>query len=316
MMRVIVTGGSGLIGRALTDNLAADGHEVIILSRSPGHVGGLPANARAVGWDTRSADGWGHLADGADAIVNLAGASIAGDSFFPARWTPERRHRIRQSRLEAGAAVVEAVEQANVKPRVVIQSSAIGHYGTSEDKTFTEDSPPGDDFLAQLTVEWEESTAAIEAYGVRRPVIRSGMVLSPEGGALPRVLLPYRLFVGGPFGNGQQWWSWIHLEDEARAIRFLLEEDAADGPYNLTAPEPVRNDTFGRVLGKVLGRPHLLPIPAFAMRALFGEVATVVVDGQRVLPERLQALGFDFHYPTLEQALRDLLQTEKMGTTG
>lgn len=313
-MRVIITGGSGLIGRALTDNLTAGEHEVIILSRSPGRVSGLPANARAVGWDTRSADGWGHLADGADAVVNLAGASIAGDSFFPARWTPEKRHQIRQSRLEAGQAIVEAVEQANNKPRVVIQSSAIGHYGTDETKTFTEDSPPGDDFLARLTVEWEASTAAVEEQGVRRPIIRTGMVLSPDEGALPRVLLPYRLFAGGPFGSGQQWWSWIHLEDEVRAIRFLLETEEANGPFNLTAPNPVRNDTFGKILGKVLSRPHLLPIPAFAMRTLFGEVATVVVDGQRVLPERLQALGFDFRYPTLEPALRELLQQEAQAT--
>ena len=310
-MRVIITGGSGLIGRALTNNLAADGHEVIVLSRSPGRVGGLPANARAVGWDTRSADGWGHLADGADAIVNLAAASIAGDSFFPARWTPERQHLIRQSRLEAGKAVVDAVEQASDKPRKVIQASAIGYYGTDEEATFTEESPAGDDFLADVCVEWEASTAPVEEYGVRRAVIRTGLVLDPDEGTLPRVLLPYRLFAGGPFGNGQQWWSWIHREDEARAIRFLLETEDADGPFNLTAPEPVRNDTFGKTLGQVLGRPHLLPVPAFAMRSLFGEVATVVVNGQRVIPERLQALGFQFHYPTLEPALRDLLQQEE-----
>lgn len=307
-MRVIVTGGSGLIGRALTRNLAADNHEVIVLTRSPGRVSGLPENARAVGWDTRSADGWGHLASGAGAIVNLAGASIAGESFFPARWTPERRHRIRQSRLEAGQAVTEAIVQAREKPQVVIQSSAIGYYGTAKEETFTEESPPGDDFLADLSVEWEASTAAVESEGVRRAIIRSGMVLSPRGGALPRVLLPYRLFIGGPFGNGQQWWSWIHLEDEARAIRFLIEEEQASGPFNLAAPNPVRNDTFGKTLAEVLGRPHLLPVPGFAMRAAFGDVATVVLDGQQVLPERLQALGFTFRFPRLEPALQDLLQ--------
>lgn len=311
-MRVIITGGSGMIGRILTKNLAADGHEVIILSRSPGRVNGLPENARAVGWDTRTADGWGHLADGADAIVNLAGASIAGTGFLPDRWTPEKRHEIRQSRLEAGRGVVDAVEQAAKKPGVVIQASAVGYYGTDEEATFTEDSPPGNDFLADVCVEWEASTAPVEEHGVRRAIIRTaGMVLSPDEGALPRVMLPYRLFVGGPFGNGQQWWSWIHPVDEARAIRFLLDTEEASGPFNLTAPNPVRNDTFGKTLGKVLNRPHLLPVPAFAMRALLGEVANVVVNGQRVIPERLQALGFQFRYPTLERALTDLLQEAK-----
>lgn len=307
-MRVIITGGTGLIGSALVENLAADGHDVIVLTRSPGRVQQLPANARPVGWDARSGDGWAELADGADAIVNLAGESIGGEGFLPDRWTAEKKHRIRQSRLEAGRAVVDAVDRAAVKPRVVIQSSATGYYGTHEGGNITESYPPGDDFLADVSAEWEASTAPVEAQEVRRVLVRTGLVLSAEGGTLPRLLLPYRLFVGGPFGAGRQWWPWIHIADEVHAIRFLLEHEDASGPFNLVAPNPVQNDTFGAALASVLGRPHLVPVPGFALRALLGEVATVVLDGQRAVPERLQELGFDFHFPTLEAALRDLLQ--------
>ncbi|MFW5942136.1 MAG: TIGR01777 family oxidoreductase [Chloroflexota bacterium] len=306
-MRVILTGGSGLIGRALTDLLIGDGHEVIILSRSPGRLTDLPQGVRAVGWDSRSADGWGHLADGATAIVNLAAENLAGDGFFPSRWTPERKRRIRQSRLDAGRAVVQAVEQVENKPEVLVQASAIGYYGTHKDKVISEEHPAGDDFLARLCVEWEESTAAVEEMGVRRAIARTGLVLSAEDGSLPRVLLPYKLFVGGPFGDGQQWWSWIHLQDEARAIRFLIDTEAARGPFNLTTPNPLTNDQFGRTLARVLGRPHYFPVPGFLMRALFGEVSMVVLEGQRVIPQRLQEMGFEFSYKQLQPALQDVL---------
>lgn len=309
-MRVIITGGTGLIGSALTHNLAGDGHEVIVLSRSPGSVRGLPNSARAVGWDTRTADGWAELADGATAIVNLAGESLAGEGRFPTRWTPERRQRIRQSRLEAGRAVVDAAQRAENKPAVVIQASAVGYYGPRGDEILTEEAPAGDDFLARVCVDWEASTAPVEEHGVRRAIIRTGLVLSSQSGALPRLLFRYNLLGGGPFGSGKQWWSWIHLLDEARAIRFLIENDAARGPFNLTAPNPARNDDFGKTLARVIKRPHYLPLPAFVMRALFGEVATVVVDGQRALPEKLQELGFAFRYPTLEPALRHVLEND------
>ena len=309
-MRVIITGGTGLIGTALTHNLAGDGHEVIVLSRSPGSVRGLPDGARAIGWDTRTADGWAELADGAAAIVNLAGESLAGEGRFPVRWTPERRQRIRQSRREAGRAVVDAVERAANKPAVVIQASAVGYYGPRGDEPLTEETPAGDDFLANVCVDWEASTAPVEEHGVRRAIIRSGLVLSSQSGALPRLLFRYNLLGGGPFGSGQQWWSWIHLLDEARAIRFLIENDGAHGPFNLTTPNPARNNDFGKTLARVIRRPHYLPLPAFVMRALFGEVATVVVDGQRALPQKLQELGFDFRFPELEPALRHVRDNE------
>lgn len=310
-MRVIITGGTGLIGRALSADLAADGHEVIVLTRSPGRAQGLPANVRAVGWDAASADGWGELADGATAIVNLAGESIGGDSFIPDRWTAEKKRRIRQSRLDAGRAVVEAVKKATVKPQVVVQISGVDYYGAHESGRFTESAPPGDSFLASVVVDWEASTAPVEEYGVRRPVLRSGVVLSTRRGMLPRVLFPYRLFVGGPLGSGRQWWSWIHLDDQVGAIRFAIEKAEAHGPINVAAPESVQNSAFGKTVARVLGRPHYFPVPGFALRAALGEVAILVLEGRHVVPERLQQMGFEFRFPTLEAALSDLLERHR-----
>jgi uncharacterized protein (TIGR01777 family) len=301
-MRIIIPGGSGLIGRALTADLTAVGYEVVILSRSPEKVKGLPGGARAEGWDGQSAAGWGHLADGAGAIVNLAGESLAAG-----RWTSERKRRILESRVKPGQAVVEAVEAAQNKPGVVIQSSAVGFYGPRGDEEIAETAAPGTDFLANLCREWEASTAPIGGMGVRLVVIRTGLVLSLEGGALPRILLPFKLFVGGPVGSGRQWWPWIHIADVVPAILFLIETETAPGPYNLTAPNPLTNTQFSRVVGRVLGRPALMPVPAFALQLLFGEMSTVLLDGQRVMPYALREAGFTFRFPDAESALQDLL---------
>lgn len=308
-MRVVITGGTGLIGRALSANLASDGHEVIVLSRSPERATHLPDGVRAEGWDARTAEGWGHLADGADAIVNLAGASMAGEGFFPTRWTDQRQRVISDSRIHTGRAVIAAVEQAAQKPRVVVQSSAVGYYGLDREGILTEEAEPGDDWGARFTAEvWEPSTAPIEEMGVRSVVARSGIVLSTEDGALPRLLLPFRLFVGGPMGSGDQWYSWIHLQDEARALRFLIETDEASGAFNLTAPHPTTNGELAKLIGRVMGRPSFIPVPGFAMRLAFGEVADVVLKGQRAVPRRLLDLGFEFRFPDAESALRDLLK--------
>jgi uncharacterized protein (TIGR01777 family) len=308
-MRVIITGGTGLVGRALSAGLGSDGHEVIVLSRSPDQATRLPASVRVERWDARTSDGWAHLADGADAIVNLAGANLAGAGFFPSRWTDERKQRIRDSRINAGRAVVQAVEQASRKPRVVIQASGLGYYGFHGDEELTEEAPAGNDFLARLAArDWEPATAAVEAMGVRRAVVRSGVILSAQEGALLRLILPVRLFVGGPMGSGKQWMSWIHLEDEARAIRFLIENDQASGPFNLAAPNPVTNAAFMRALGHVLHRPSFLPLPGFALRLAFGEVSDVVLEGQRVVPRRLLDLGFQFHFSDVEAALHDVIE--------
>ena len=306
-MRVLITGGTGLIGRALSANLAADGYEVILLSRSPERATHLPDGVQAERWDAHTAEGWGHLADGATAIINLAGTSLAGDGFFPTRWTDERRRVIRDSRLNSSRAVVEAVAQAEQKPRVVLQSSAVGYYGFGEE-VLSEKDGPGVDWAARFTAEeWEPSTAPVEEIGVRRVVVRSGIVLSTEGGAFPRLLLPFRLFAGGPMGSGKQWYSWIHLQDQARALRMLIETEEARGAFNLTAPNAVTNGELAKLIGRVMGRPAFLPVPGFAMRLAFGEVADVVLKGQQAMPERLLDLGFEFRFPTAEAALQDLL---------
>ncbi len=306
-MRLIVTGGTGLIGRALVASLASDGHEVIVLSRNPGRKFDFPSGVTVQGWDAKTTHGWGHLVEGIDAVVNLAGESLAGEGFFPRRWTAARRKRIRDSRLNAGEAIAQAVEAAAHKPEVIVQAAAIGYYGPRGDEALTEEDSPAQDFLAQLCVDWEHSTARVEEMGVRRAVIRSGLVLSMDGGAFPRMLLPYKLFAGGPFGHGRQVNSWIHMADEVAAIRFLIEYKEARGAFNLTAPSPVSNRAFGKTLGKVIRRPSYMPVPGFAMKLMFGEVSTVVLDGQRVLPKGLQGLGFTFQFPELEGALRDLL---------
>ncbi|MGD8625295.1 MAG: TIGR01777 family oxidoreductase [Anaerolineae bacterium] len=307
-MRIIITGGTGLIGTALALDLVAEGHEVIALSRTPETRNGLPGEVRLAGWDARSAEGWGHLADGADAIVNLAGANLAGGGFLPSRWTDERKRILRDSRVNAGRAVVDAVRQAERKPGVVVQASGAGYYGFRDDGPLTEDAGPGDDFLARLAADaWEPSTAAVEEMGVRRVITRSGAVLDAGEGALPRMVLPFRLFVGGPMGRGDQWLPWIHLQDEVAAIKFLIEQEEASGPYNLAAPQSSTNAQFGRALARVLDRPYWLPLPGFAMRLAFGEVSDVLLEGQRLSPRRIQELGFAFRFPDAESALRDLL---------
>lgn len=306
-MHVIVTGGTGLIGSALVRSLAQDGHRVTVLSRSPGrHQNGFGENVQVVGWDARTAEGWGSLADGADAIVNLAGSGISDG-----RWTEARKRTITESRINAGRAVMQAIQEASRKPNVLIQASAVGYYGPGGDRIITEDSSPGNDFLACLCFEWESSTAGARQLGVRRPVLRTGIVLSSKGGALPKMRLPFQFFIGGPLGSGKQYFPWIHIDDEVRAIRYLLEYEEADGPYNLAAPNPPTNAEFSRALGKAMGRPALMPVPGFALKLLFGEMSTVLLDGQRAVPQRLQSAGFDFAHVDAVAALQDILRHNK-----
>jgi len=307
----MITGGTGLIGRALAESLAADRHDVIVLSRSPGKSS-LPAGVRAERWDGRTASGWGSLADSADAIVNLAGESIGGENMvalMTKRWTPERKQLIRSSRVNAGTAVQQAIEAAKQKPGVLIQASAVGYYGVRGDTEITEDTPAGGDALARICLDWEATTANVEEMGVRRAVIRTaGVVMSTQGGALPFMLLPFKLFVGGPLGSGKQWFSWVHIQDQVRAIRFLMDHSNASGAFNVCAPNPLTNADLSRVIGQVMRRPSFMPTPAFAMRLLLGEKATLVLDGQRQMPKRLQQMGFQFRFTDVELALRDLLK--------
>ena len=298
-MKVLIPGGSGLIGRALTKNLLAEGHEVVILSRVSQMK--IPAGARLVQWDARTPEGWVDELNGADAVVNLAGATLDH------RWTESYKKLAWDSRENAGKAVSAAVAEVTQKPRVLIQSSAVGYYGPRDDQPVTEDTPPADDFLAKICVAWEASTQPVEEQGVRRAVIRTGVVLSMEGGALPKLAMAMKLFAGGPLGSGKQVMSWIHIDDEVKAIRALIDDDTASGAFNLTAPTPHTNRDLIKTLGKVMKRPAFMPAPAFAIKLVFGEMSTVVLDGQRVLPKRLEELGFAFDYPELEAALRDIL---------
>jgi hypothetical protein len=308
-MRIIITGGTGLIGRELAASLAADKHEVILLSRDPQRATGLPAGARAEQWDGRSAAGWGPLADGADAIVNLAGESIAGANPLAGRWTAARKKVILESRVQAGQAVVAAVRAARRKPGVLIQSSAVGYYGPCGDEEVTEEHAGGTDFLAQVCTAWESSTTEVETLGVRRVVARTGLPISRKGGFMAPLLLLFNLFAGGPLGNGRQWWPWLHMADEIGAIRFLIQNSNARGAFNLCSPNPVRMTDFARTLGRVLGRPAFMPAPAFALRLALGELAdALLLAGQRQVPRRLEQIGYKFQFPQLESALRSALE--------
>ena len=302
---VLITGGTGLLGQVLAASLTDDGHQVIVLSRNPARTTGLADGVRVEHWDAHTAQGWGHLVNDVDAIINLAGENIAAG-----RWTAKRRRRIIESRLNAGQAVVQAVESAAHKPRVVIQASGIGYYGSCGNEEMAEGAPAGKDFLAQLAIDWEASTAQVESWGVRRAIIRTGVVLSSRGGALPRMLLPFRLFIGGRLGSGQQWLPWIHMADEVGAIRLLIDNESARGPFNLSSLNPLTNTDFGRIVGKQLRRPSFMPVPSFVLRFLFGEMATLLLYGQRTVPQRLMQLGFTFRFPNVDSALQDILKKD------
>lgn len=302
-MQILITGGTGLIGKPLCAALVADGHRVIVLTRNPAKVNGLPPTVQLERWDGQSSTGWGHLMEETDAVINLAGEGIADQ-----RWSAERKQSILQSRVLAGKALTSAIQQAARKPQVLLQASAVGYYGVHRDEIITEEAPPGNDFLAKVCFEWEGSTASVGKLGIRRPILRTGVVLSNAGGAFPKIMLPFRLFAGGSLGSGKQWLPWIHIEDQVRAIQFLLAHDTATGPFNLAAPYPVTNQEFSQLIGKVMRRPAFMPAPAFALRAVLGEMATMVLDGQRVIPQRLQELGFTFRFSMAQAALEDLLK--------
>jgi uncharacterized protein (TIGR01777 family) len=305
---VIVAGGSGFIGRSLCRALLSSGYRVTVLTRgaakppSAEPQGGLP---EYVTWDARTDSYWGHLADGAHALVNLAGEGIA-----EGRWTSERKRLILESRVHAGEAMLAAVTKASVKPRVFLQGSAVGYYGDTGDEAVDESSPPGTGFLTEVCLKWEASTRAVEDMGVRRVVVRTGLVLGRGGGVLQKMLAPFKLFVGGAFGDGSQGFPWIHMEDEVGAMVFLLENAAASGPYNLTAPESVSNLDFCRHLGQAMSRPCGLSVPSAALKlAMGGEMANeLLLTGCRAFPKRLVELGFEFRHPRLGEALKEIMQ--------
>lgn len=297
MSTYLLGGASGFIGKALAESLAAAGHQVVRLTRGSGD--GIRWNPERGDVD---ASALGRLAP--DIVINLAGEPIAH------RWTDERRRRIRDSRVNGTRALCAALAAVPAKPRVFVGGSAIGYYGSDRgDEILTEESAPGDDFLARVTHEWEGATRAASDAGIRVAHLRTGIVAGRGGGALARMLPPFQAGAGGPLGDGRQWMSWISLTDTARAIRFIAERDGAAGPFNLVAPQPVRNAEFARTLGDVLHRPSFVPAPAFALAIMFGEMAKhTVLASQRVEPKKLAGAGFEFRHPRLDAALRDELR--------
>lgn len=292
-MKIIVAGGTGFLGHALVERLRRDGDDVHVLSRRPASKGDIA-------WVPDGGTGpWAAALDDADAVINLAGESIAGG-----RWTPARKARIRESRVRATRSLVTAIQQASRRPAAFLSGSAVGYYGPHGDETVTEQTPAGDDFLASVCRDWE--TEALRAAGTSRVVLlRTGIALERDGGALPQMALPFKLFAGGPAGSGRQYYSWIHRDDWVGLVSSVLRNASVSGPLNLTAPNPVPNREFAKTLGRVLRRPAFMPAPAFALRIALGEMAdALLLTGQRVLPAQAQAHGFQFRYPTLEPALR------------
>lgn len=299
-MQIVIVGGSGLIGMALAQELVYFDDGVTILSRRP-RPEGVPSRIQWAYWDGKDKEALQKLLQFQDAVVNLAGESIG-----KGRWTAVRKEELLNSRLEPTRAIVAAMKGMQHPPRVLVQASAVGIY-PSGDAIMDEKGPAGTDYLAGLAQEWEAASQPVEEIGVRRVVIRSGVVLSKEGGVLSQLTLPFKLFVGGPIGSGKQYLPWIHIEDEVGAIRFLLHQEGAKGVYNLNAPEIVRNAEMGKMLAKVMKRPYWIPVPGFALKLLLGEMSTLVLDGQHVVPVRIVKEGYSFRYYHLEPALRDLL---------
>jgi uncharacterized protein (TIGR01777 family) len=299
-MQIVLVGGSGLIGMALAKELVHFDDSVTILSRRP-RPDGVPSRVKWANWDGKDVEALQKNLLFQDAVVNLAGESIG-----KGRWTPARKEELLNSRLEPTRAIVDAMKGMQTPPRVLVQASAVGIY-PSGDAIMDEKGPAGTDYLAGLAQEWEAASQPVEEIGVRRVVIRSGVVLSKEGGVLNQLTLPFKLFVGGPIGSGKQYLPWIHIEDEVGAIRFLLHQEGAKGIYNLNAPEIVRNAQMGKMLAKLMKRAYWMPVPGFALKLLLGEMSTLVLDGQHVVPVRIVKEGYSFRYYHLEPALRDLL---------
>ncbi|MDX9992637.1 MAG: TIGR01777 family oxidoreductase [Anaerolineales bacterium] len=300
-MKVMIAGGSGLIGSALTRSLVNEGHQVWLLSRKPAKV--QPGEGvRALEWDGRSVyPEWLDVFCEMDALVNLAGATIGQ---WP--WSETRKKQIIESRVNAGRTLAQAFEKASPRPPVFLQASGIGYYGPHAAEPVREESPAGSDFLAQVAVNWESATRIVDTMGVRRVILRTGLVLAREGGVLPLMTLPVRFFAGGPMGSGKQGISWIHIRDHVRAIRFLISNEVARGAFNLCAPNPVSNADFMRALANRLGRPYWLPTPAFAMGWLLGEMSDLLLTGQFALPQRLVNAGFEFNFQSVREAFADL----------
>jgi uncharacterized protein len=301
-MKILVTGSTGLVGTALVKVLGSDGHTVCRLMRPQSKAASGSKDGFDVAWNPATGE-LGGAGVGPDAVVNLAGASIAGG-----RWTNKRKELLRTSRIDTTRALVKALAKMNARPRVLVSASAIGIYGDRGDEVLTEESKPGTDFLAGLAREWEAEALKAEALGIRVVLARFGIILARHGGALAKMLLPFKLGAGGRLGSGKQWMSWIMLDDVVGIVRFALENGAVQGAMNVVAPQPVQNAEFTKTLARTLHRPALFPAPAFALRLTLGEMAdALLLSSQRVTPQKLQHLRYAFLHPDLPSALGAVL---------
>jgi uncharacterized protein len=297
-VKIVIAGGTGFLGRPLSERLAGERNELVILSRSPTASVGA---GRAVVWPADGTIGaWAAEIDGADAVVNLAGESIAGR-----RWSADHKRRIRGSRVAATRSLVDAIAAAAHPPRVFVSGSAVGYYGPLGDEIAAEDRVPGSDFLARVCVEWEAEAARAAGARTRVACVRTGLVLERDGGALPQMLPPFRMFAGGPVGSGKQYWPWIHRDDWIALVRWAIGQSTVSGALNATAPNPVTNAAFAHSLGAAMHRPSVLPAPAFALRLLLGEMAdALLLSGQRAIPAKAQHQWFTFQHEEIASALR------------
>ncbi len=306
-MKIAVTGATGFVGSRLVARLHKEGNRVLVLTRNTTYAQKVfPSeafpNVEIVTYTPTVSGSWQDVIASCDGVVNLAGEPIAEE-----RWTPEHKREILNSRQLGTQKIVEAIAKANPKPPVLVNASAIGYYGTSETATFDESSSSGSDFLAQVCQAWEAEARKVKDAGVRLVILRFGIVLG-QGGALGKMIMPFKLFAGGPIGSGRQWFSWIHIDDLVSLILQALTKPEIEGLYNATAPNPVQMTDFCQTLGQVIHRPSWLPVPAFALEALLGDGAMVVLEGQQVLPKHTLESGFEYQYPNLQPALRQILQ--------
>lgn len=307
-MKVTVTGATGFVGSRLVQRLHEENNQVLVLSRNVTYAQKVfPStafpNLEVVAYTPTVSGSWQDSIAGCDAVVNLAGEPIG-----EGRWTTQRKQEILNSRQLGTQKIVEAITNANPRPKVLINTSAIGYYGTSETKTFDEASSSGEDFLAGVCRAWEAEAAKVKDAGVRLVILRFGIVLG-MGGALGKMITPFKLFAGGPLGSGRQWFSWVHLDDVVNLIIKSLNSSEMEGVYNATAPNPVRMAELCQTLGKVINRPSWLPVPSFALEALLGDGAMVVLEGQQVLPKRTLESGFEYKYPNLQPAVSQILNS-------
>ncbi|MGF1481719.1 MAG: TIGR01777 family oxidoreductase [Cyanophyceae cyanobacterium] len=303
-MKVAITGATGFVGSRLVEKLTGEGHQIVVFSRNLDKARRVfpvaTPNLEIVAYNPKTSGSWQEAISGCDGVVNLAGEAISE------RWTPQHKQAILESRQTTTRRIVEAIAKAETKPNVLVSASAVGYYGTSETATFDEESPAGNDFLAQVCQTWEAEAEKVKEAGVRLVIIRIGIVLG-DGGALARMVGPYQFFAGGPIGSGRQWLSWVHRDDLVNLIITALKQSEMAGTFNATAPHPVRMSQFSQTLGEVMNRPAWLPVPEFALELLLGDGAKVVLEGQQVLPRKTQSTKFTYQYPELKPALTDIL---------